>query len=234
MTSFTKEEELQFTAANAIAYDLLRSKCNHDIPCWLCMSDEAKKEARIATVDWLNANANPLIPVNIYTLDVFCEENFLQLMAGLIEKWKIAELERKKEKALNNPLAFLCRINLKILVFRLKYYYKGNKMISEEKLVKHNNIVYVGKPTEKLLSALRMEPPLHMYPGDFFEHACSQEHAVYSNNMDFVRFYPHEQVKVCWDGNVKSITEHPQYEKWKNEMDSGEMVSFFGAKWTKE
>jgi hypothetical protein len=105
MTSFTKEEELQFTAANAIAYDLLRSKRSHLVPCWLCMSDEAKKEARIATVDWLKI-ANPLIPVNIYTLDVFCEENLLQLIAGVIEKWKIAELERKKERALNNPLAF--------------------------------------------------------------------------------------------------------------------------------
>lgn len=107
-------------------------------------------------------------------------------------------------------------------------------MTNEQKLVNHNSIVFVGKPTDALLSVVRMEPPLHMYRGDFFEHACSQKNAVYSNNMDFVRFYPHEQVKVCWEGHVKSITEHPKYEKWKNEMDSGEMVSFFGAKWVKE
>jgi hypothetical protein len=107
MTTFTKEEELQFTTANAIAYDLLRfndPETTH--PCWLCMSDAAKYEARLNTVEWLNINANPLFPVNYKTLDAFCERKFKDSAKDLVEIWKDVELAAKKERELNNPLAF--------------------------------------------------------------------------------------------------------------------------------
>jgi hypothetical protein len=107
MTTFTKEEELQFTTANAIAYDLLRFNDPETIhPCWLCMSDESKNEARLNTVEWLNINANPLFPVNYKTLDAFCERKFKDATQDLVEKWKDVELAAKKERELNNPLAF--------------------------------------------------------------------------------------------------------------------------------
>jgi len=104
-------------------------------------------------------------------------------------------------------------------------------MVDETKLVKHDHFVYVGQFSPDFV---KLAPPLDMYPGDFFEFACSQNDSVYSNNADFIRYYPHHKVKVHWDGIEKLLTEHPKYEKWKDEMDSGEMISLFGAKWVKE
>jgi hypothetical protein len=104
-------------------------------------------------------------------------------------------------------------------------------VVDEEKLVKHGHFVYVGQFVNGLVSGDKLAPPLEMYPGDFFEHACSQDCDVYSNNADFIRFYPHNKVKVHWNGVEKLLTEHPKYETWKNEMDSGELVSLFGCQW---
>lgn len=80
-------------------------------------------------------------------------------------------------------------------------------------------------------------PPSSCNPKNFFDVAESIENDVYSNNMDVVRFFKPENV-ICvkvseGQKTMKPITEHPKYEKWQNEMDSGELVSLFGFDWVK-
>lgn len=105
------------------------------------------------------------------------------------------------------------------------------------KLVEHDFVVYVGDYDDVLMLHPVTAPPTTMNPKDFFEHANSLRRDVYSNNMDFVRFYKPENVAVVckYDGcmSVKKLTSHPKYEKWKDEMDSGEMVSLFGFDWVR-
>lgn len=104
------------------------------------------------------------------------------------------------------------------------------------KLVEHDFVVYVGDYDDVLM--LQIAPPTTMNPKGFFEYANSLQSHVYSNNMDFVKFYKPENVAVVCkhDGcmSVRKLTSHPKYEKWKDEMDSGEMVSLFGFDWVKE
>jgi hypothetical protein len=83
-------------------------------------------------------------------------------------------------------------------------------------------------------------PGLKENPRDFFDLAKSQTGDVYSNNMDFVKYYRPEQVLVRYKHPVhpffvtKFLTEHPKFEMWADEMDSGEMVSVFGCEWVTE
>jgi len=106
------------------------------------------------------------------------------------------------------------------------------------KLVEHDFVVYVGDYDDILMVHPTLAPPLTMNPKDFFECANNMRRSVFSNNMDFVRFYKPENVAVVCKYNgcmsVRKLTSHPKYEKWKDEMDSGEMVSLFGFDWVKE
>lgn len=106
------------------------------------------------------------------------------------------------------------------------------------KLVEHNFVVYVGDYDDMLMLHPAIAPPSTMNPKDFFDYAKKISQPIYSNNMDFVRFYKPENVMVVCKENgvlsVRKLTKHPQYEKWKDEMDSGELVSLFGFQWVKE
>lgn len=106
----------------------------------------------------------------------------------------------------------------------------------------HTFKVYVGDYDDSLISIERVSrahsvcaPPSTMNPVDFYDHANQQKDDVYSNNMDYVRWYPPEQVMVVskQDGeiNIKCLVEHPKYEKLKDDLDAGELVSLFGFKW---
>jgi hypothetical protein len=104
--NFKVEEEKEFTALNAGAYDIHRksSRENDSIPpCWLCMSEPAKEEARQEFYKWLDKN---------FPRDVFYDSEsatrFLSIvnMDGFINQWKIVELDRKKQRELGNLSAY--------------------------------------------------------------------------------------------------------------------------------
>ena len=103
-------------------------------------------------------------------------------------------------------------------------------------LVDHDFKVYVGDYCDELMVHPALAPPGTMNPKDFFEHANSLRRDVYSNNMDFVRFYKPENVLVVYDQlSIRKLTEHPDYEKAKDHgLNSGEMVSWFGFDWVVE
>lgn len=112
--------------------------------------------------------------------------------------------------------------------------YGVNKM--NNKIVDHNFKVYVGdNPATVVKLYLRYMPPQNVNPKTFFEHAVEQNCDAYSNNMCYVRYFKPENVIVCRiaDGKMysKSLTECPKFEKWKDEMDSGELFSLFGNEW---
>lgn len=106
-TTLTAKEEAEFTAFNAAAYDLVRMNAHHAgtiPPMWLCMSEEAKAEARRSFSRFLWEKSN--IVVNN-------DDELRRAVPGLSEslnrgvaQWKAAELEMKKERAAGNPRAF--------------------------------------------------------------------------------------------------------------------------------
>lgn len=103
------------------------------------------------------------------------------------------------------------------------------------KLVSHNHKVYVGDVSGRFLWSGDVIPDPYTPPKHFFNLANSQTCDVYCNNMDIVRYYKPENVIVVYIDDVceyqAPLTKHPQFEKWCDEMDSGEMFSLFGNKW---
>ena len=103
------------------------------------------------------------------------------------------------------------------------------------KTVEHDFKVYIGDYDDSLMLHPICAPPSTMNPVNFYEYANQLRQNVYSNNMDLVRFYRHEQVIVVKKQNhqihTKCLTEHPKYEYWKEEMDAGELASVFGFNW---
>src|SRR5271155_3703176 len=96
--------ENEFNAVNAVAYDLMRKNAqaeNKIPPCWLCLSDEAKQEAKDDLLDFLrDATENPYMS----------EEEMTELVEDripdyLINKWQEVEEMFLQERQNNNPLA---------------------------------------------------------------------------------------------------------------------------------
>lgn len=109
--NLTTEEQAEFTPLNFIAHNVLREQSSAKQPCWLCMSNEAKQEARQKAVDWFNQNKNPIIPFSLNdpnTIKVLNRD--VQAAVGhLIPQWIKAEAEFKRLRVEeNNPLAFFC------------------------------------------------------------------------------------------------------------------------------
>jgi hypothetical protein len=78
-----------------------------------------------------------------------------------------------------------------------------------------------------------------VHPRMFAERAAAAgaPRDIWSNNPCVVRCYPAEQV-VVWARSretgrpvSKLLSEHPQWGKWKEEMNAGEFWSMMGEKW---
>lgn len=107
-TILTTEELAEFTPLNAAAFDLIRTRAqekNIVPPCWLCMSDEAKDQARQDLVDYFNTNGHSCTLGNL-TQTINHTANSVSPM---IESWKQAELSYKAHRESGNPQAYFAQ-----------------------------------------------------------------------------------------------------------------------------
>jgi len=76
---------------------------------------------------------------------------------------------------------------------------------------------------------------VHAHPRDFatilsIKQREGREH-IWTNNAHAVDWFLPENVFVCSKNGIKSITEHPKFLQWKDEMLSGEFWSMVGEDW---
>jgi len=107
--TLTQEELDLLSPFNSCAYALHKKSLNDSIPpAWLCMSDTARKRAR----DNLLAEIHKQLPgdkpdAEIETYFNKISEIDLSIQTS-VQGWRDFELALKRERALNNPLAFFC------------------------------------------------------------------------------------------------------------------------------
>lgn len=92
------------------AFDLVRLKSQQDgttPPCWLCMSEEAKQQAREDLVVYFNEKTRPLTPFTEDLLRTYCGR--LQGVAASLQSWQDAELHYKTLREAGNPAAFFAK-----------------------------------------------------------------------------------------------------------------------------
>lgn len=56
----------------------------------------------------------------------------------------------------------------------------------------------------------------------------------YTNNPCIVDCFEPDEVHCCYNGIIKKLSEHPECNKWKEEMSAGEMWSLFGVQWVSD
>jgi hypothetical protein len=80
----------------------------------------------------------------------------------------------------------------------------------------------------------------HIHPKDFpeqlehykdLEYPGKEEIKLWTNNTRIVACFNPSNVIVCYKGKTKVLDQHPKYNTWKDEMDSGELWSLFGESW---
>lgn len=110
MIPLTPEQEAEFTIFNCAVYDLHRTECQQREsipPCWLCMSDNAKKEAKEKFASWLSGAMQVLVPFTVERAEKHVAEQFGTKLADKVRLWKEAELEYKRiREDEHNPRAF--------------------------------------------------------------------------------------------------------------------------------
>jgi hypothetical protein len=107
-----------------------------------------------------------------------------------------------------------------------------------------NAIIHVGcYYTDYSISAtVTLFPEFRaMHPRDFkaFVDAKAKENPNldfgYCNNSILVNYFPAENVIVhSHQGNTKRLSEHPKWNLWKDELNSGEFWSVVGESWIDE
>jgi len=94
-----------FNAYNCVAYDLHRkeSKAKESIPpCWMCMSEDAKKEIRNNFLVYMRL-ATGRLNLTEQELTVMVDQ---KIPSSSIDLWKQAEAAMEQERAKGNPRAF--------------------------------------------------------------------------------------------------------------------------------
>ena len=103
----TAEEKTEFTSLNFLAHTLLRmkGKATDTIhPCWLCMNEEAKEEARQDAIQHISVLA-------CLTLNVEQAERHAERAIGHeLNHWIEAETKFKKLRDEGNPNAFFAPV----------------------------------------------------------------------------------------------------------------------------
>ena len=103
--NLTAEEQAEFTAVNLVAHNVLREQKEARQPCWLCMSDEAKQDARQKAAKWYNENAHPSLPVQEDT--ALLERLLAPAAEPLMQQWVNTEAEYKRLRVEDrNPQAY--------------------------------------------------------------------------------------------------------------------------------
>lgn len=103
----TPEEEAELNPVNALAFDLVRVKSQKDgtiPPCWLCMSAEAKEEARQAIYDQMQYISPNITGWNEFNVNAVAKNN--PQVLGKVNLWKQAEAAMKEQREAGNPHAF--------------------------------------------------------------------------------------------------------------------------------
>lgn len=95
--SLTPEEEAEFTVFNCQAYELYRMQCiGVMIPYrWLCMSQEAKDQAREKFATWLTQAMQSNVPFTVERAVEIINEKADNKMREAVESWKNSELHYK-------------------------------------------------------------------------------------------------------------------------------------------
>jgi hypothetical protein len=104
VVGLTDVEELEFTTLNCVAFDLVRKESREKgqvPPCWLCMSETAKAEAKSRVLDTVSTTLGRKIRTDLEFNLLFSEA-----VSGFLPKWREAELEFKKMREQGNPRAF--------------------------------------------------------------------------------------------------------------------------------
>ena len=105
----TEQEQKEFTAVNMLAHTVLRDQNTAKQPCWLCMSNEAKEDARKLSASWFNGAKRPIIPVRTdseVSLAQF-ERQVAPILADMMQQWVDAEAEYKRLRVEeHNPVAY--------------------------------------------------------------------------------------------------------------------------------
>ncbi len=108
--AFTIEEEAEFTAINCAAFDLhvKNSHAKKEIsPCWLCMSNEVKKEAVDELITELRFSVGGMLTADKdYIIKNIFNNSMVNSLAHHVKKWRDCELTAKQLRAEHNPRAF--------------------------------------------------------------------------------------------------------------------------------
>jgi hypothetical protein len=101
--NLTPEEEALLSSYNATAFDLLRMVVRKIMPCWLCMSDTARDEARESLRAFLAGRGHNVPTVR--DAETFVEGH-MRGNVSVVQRWREAELECKRGRAAGDPHAF--------------------------------------------------------------------------------------------------------------------------------
>ncbi len=109
-SNLTPEEIAELTPLNAIAFDLARTKSEHTLPRWLCLSQESKKEFLDGAVKFFN-EVFAVLPLDANSEKSLAAANAMldERIGAVVQRWinEEAEFKRMREEE-NNPRAFFC------------------------------------------------------------------------------------------------------------------------------
>lgn len=97
--------------------------------------------------------------------------------------------------------------------------------------------VYVGKIENVPTTIDRRDNFYLVHPRDFKERikwmrSEDKEFEFWTNNSDILMHCDWDEIVVCdSEKNHKSFKDHPQFNKWKDELAPGEFWSMFGEDW---
>lgn len=110
----TEQEEAEFTFLNFMAFDTAMSQCKkkgyENVPCWLCMSQEAKDEYRKEVKSGLDKVLDTIIPLDDERTERLLKTQFRERLEDSFKRWKNAEILLKQHREEGNPKAFFIGI----------------------------------------------------------------------------------------------------------------------------
>lgn len=99
----TAEELTELSAFNCVAFDLHRTETDQIPPCWLCMSDDARKNIRERLVAYLNDRAPNLTGWTVEMAEKFARRH---VSIHDLDQWRHAEAAYKQLRAEQHPRAY--------------------------------------------------------------------------------------------------------------------------------
>jgi hypothetical protein len=95
-----------------------------------------------------------------------------------------------------------------------------------------NKFAYVGKYAFVPSYVEELSAFFHrLHPLDFNAFAQFLPERAYYNNTLFLDLFPAANIIFCTVCGMKAMDQHPLYEKWKNELSTGEFWTFIKYDW---